>query len=109
MICGDLLSFIESVIWRYNNLYIGNTTSFFALDLNLLTIDVPQDPDPDFDDDPFEFIAKMDGEKGANCSSLKFFSFVDIGDDVGDTVIHNGDFMGIDDKEEKQLSSVSAK
>lgn len=39
----------------------GTTTSFFALDLNLLAINVPQEPDPDFDpDNPFEFIARME-------------------------------------------------
>lgn len=101
-----------AIFFRLQKVSLGGTTiSFFALDLNLLTIDVPQDPDPDSDDDPFEFIAKMDGEKDANCSWFKFFSkvsFVDIGDDVGDTV-HNGDFMSIDDREEKQLSLVSAK
>lgn len=90
----------------------GTTTSFFALDLNLLAINVPQDPDPDSDpDDPFKFIAKMDGEKGTNGPWFKFFSkvsFVDIGEDVGDTV-YDGDFVGTDDREEKLLSSVSAK
>lgn len=66
-----------------------------------------QDPDPDSDpDDPFEFIAKMDGEKGTHCPWFKFFPtvlFVDIGEDVGEDIgdTDNEDFVGIDDEEEK--------
>jgi len=84
----------------------------FGLNL-LVSINVPQDPDsdPDIDSDvpPLKFIVlTVDGEKGENTWFLWKVSFAGDGEEVGDK-IDDGVFMGIDDIEEEQFSSVPVK